>query len=58
MLPATVTALEDGLACIQALRKDEREAARRELKVQIKQAEREGRMQDALRMMQHLGKIN
>jgi DNA primase len=49
------TALEDGLACIGALRKEEREAARRELKVQIKQAEREGRMQEALRLMQQLG---
>jgi DNA primase len=54
---ATSAALEDGLACINALRKDEREAGRRELKIRIKQAEREGRIQDALRMMQQLGEF-
>ena len=54
---STETALEDGLACIAAMRKEERDAARRELKGLIKQAEREGRMHDALRMMQELGDL-
>jgi len=47
--------LENGRACLNALLRDEREARRRELKVRIRQAEREGRMQDALRLMSELG---
>jgi DNA primase len=54
---ATSTGLEDGLACISALRKDERDAARRDLKIRIKQAEREGRIHDALQMMKQLGEF-
>jgi DNA primase len=53
----TATALEDGLACIHALRREEREAARRDLKLQIKNAEREGRMKDALHLMRQLGEL-
>jgi len=45
---------EDGLACLEALRRDERDAGRRDLKAQIKLAEREGRMHDALRLMSEL----
>lgn len=55
---SSTTVLEDGLACIEALRKDEREATRRELKAHIKLAEREGRLQDALRLMSELGKFS
>jgi DNA primase len=51
------TALEDGLACIEAMRRDERETARKDIKAQIKKAEREGRMSDALRLMGQLGNL-
>jgi DNA primase len=54
---ASETALEDGLACIEALRRDERDAVRRELKLKIKAAERENRMADALRLMSELAKL-
>ena len=36
--------LEDGLACVEAMRRDEHEATRRDLKARIKLAEREGRI--------------
>ncbi len=55
---AAVPSPEDGMACVEALRKDEREAFLRELKAGIKQAEREGRMQDALRLMAELSNHN
>ncbi|HEX4276049.1 MAG TPA: DNA primase [Bryobacteraceae bacterium] len=48
---------EDGLACIEALRRDDRESARRELKSRIKSAEREGRLGDALALMQQLSQF-
>jgi hypothetical protein len=46
--------LEDGLACIAAWKRETREETKRELKAQIKQAEREGRFEDALRLMKQL----
>jgi len=46
--------LEDGLACIEAVRREEHESIRRELKARIKLAEREGRMSDALQLMTQL----
>jgi DNA primase len=46
--------LEDGLACIEAVRREEHESIRRELKARIKLAEREGRMSDALQLMSQL----
>jgi DNA primase len=49
--------LEDGLACIDAVRREERESIRRELKARIKLAEREGRMEDALQLMGQLTTI-
>jgi DNA primase len=48
--------LEDGLACIAAWRREIDAETQRDLKAQVKQAEREGRMEDALRLMQKLGK--
>lgn len=49
--------LEDGLACVEALRRDDREATLRELKSRIKSAEREGRLGDALALMQQLSQF-
>jgi DNA primase len=49
--------LEDGLACVEALRRDDRETALRELKTRIKSAEREGRMSEALALMQQLSQL-
>ncbi len=40
------TTIEDGLACVDALRREDREAALRELKSRIKSAEREGRLSE------------
>jgi DNA primase len=50
--------LEDGLACVEALRRVERENLIRELKTQIKSAEREGRIKDALDLANQLSKVN
>jgi len=52
----TVASLEDGLACIEAWRRESGGEAQRDLKAQIRQAEREGRFEDALRLMTELGK--
>jgi DNA primase len=51
------TTVEDGLACVAALRRDDREAVVRELKGRIKAAEREGRMSEALALMQQLSQV-
>ncbi len=50
--------LEDGLACVAALRREGLETMRRELKARIKSAEREGRLHEALELanqLQHIG---
>ncbi len=47
--------LEDGLACIAAWKRETHGETQRDLKAQIKQAEREGRFEDALRLMKNLG---
>jgi hypothetical protein len=46
--------IEDGLSCLAALQLDEQESALRDLRARIKSAEREGRIQDALTLMQQL----
>jgi DNA primase len=46
--------LEDGLACVEALQREARESIRRNLKVRIKSAEREGRMNEALELIREL----
>ncbi|HEX4136534.1 MAG TPA: DNA primase [Bryobacteraceae bacterium] len=46
--------VEDGMACVEALRRDDREAVLRDLKSRIKSAEREGRFSEALALMQQL----
>src|SRR6185312_4062154 len=51
---AAEATLADGVACIDALRRDDRETTLRELKSRIKSAEREGRLNDALALMQQL----
>jgi DNA primase len=50
-------AIEDGLACIEALRRDAKESMIRELKSHIRTAEREGRLNDALALMQQLSQF-
>jgi DNA primase len=52
----TGASVEDGLACIEAWRREIQGQAQRDMKTQIKQAEREGRFEDALRLMEQLGK--
>jgi DNA primase len=51
------TSLDDGLACVEALRRDDREAVIRELKSRIKSAEREWRIGEALALMQQLSQF-
>jgi DNA primase len=46
--------LEDGFACVEALRREHRETTLRELKSRIRSAEREGRLAEALSLMQQL----
>jgi DNA primase len=54
---ANPASIEDGAACVEALRRGDTETIRRDLKSQIKAAEREGRMQDAIALMQRLSEI-
>jgi len=54
---ASSPTLEDGMACIEALRRAHREVAARELKTRIKAAEREGRIQEAIELTQQLSHI-
>ena len=49
--------LEDGLNCIAALRREEKEAAVRDLKARIRSAEREGRLQEALDLARQLSAV-
>lgn len=49
----TIT-MGDGLACVEALRREDREAMRRDLKSRIQSAEREGRVGEAMDLMQQL----
>jgi DNA primase len=49
--------LEDGLACVEALRRDDRDTMVRDLKTRIKSAEREGRINEALALMQQLSRF-
>lgn len=49
--------LEDGLACLEALRKGDRNTVIRELKNRIRQAEREGRLQEAMALAQELSSL-
>ena len=51
----SLASLEDGLACIEAWKRETHGEIQRDLKAQIKQAEREGRFEDALRLMSQLG---
>lgn len=49
--------LEDGRACIDALQHTDRESTIRELKLRIKSAEREGRINDAMELARQLSQI-
>ena len=51
----SIASVSDGLACISAWRRDTHGETQRDLKSQIKQAEREGRFEDALQLMKQLG---
>ena len=53
----TEATIEDGIACLEALRRDDRESALRDLKTRIKSAEREGRFNEALALMQQLSQM-
>lgn len=52
----SLASIEDGLACIEAWKREIHGETQRDLKAQIKQAEREGRFEDALRLMTQLSK--
>jgi len=52
----SVTA-EDGAACIDKMRRDDRETIARDLKARIKIAEREGRISDAFELMRTLSEL-
>lgn len=49
-----VSSIEDGIACIEALRQAHRENSIRDLKARIKSAEREGRIQEAIDLARQL----
>jgi DNA primase len=49
--------LERALACLEALERSEREADRAALKARIKQAERAGMLEEALRITEELGRL-
>ena len=51
---ASSVSLEDGLAAIAALEREDQEATRRELIARIRAAEREGNMTEALKLMSEL----
>jgi hypothetical protein len=55
---ASGSTVEDGLACIAAWRQESHGDAQRDLKAQIRLAEREGRFDDALRMMGELKRFS
>ncbi len=57
VLDAGTATLEDGLACIAALRKEDRDTIIRDLKSRIKAAEREGKIADALDLIRQLNKL-
>lgn len=48
---------QDGIACVESLRKEEWEAMRRDLRSRIRTAERNGDMSDALALMQELADL-
>lgn len=48
---------QDGIACVESLRKEEWEAMRRDLRSRIRTAERNGNMSDALALMQELADL-
>jgi DNA primase len=50
--------LEDGLACVDALRRADNENMVRELKARIKSAEREGRLTEALQLARELSELH
>jgi DNA primase len=50
--------LEDGLACVEALRRADHENTLRDLKSRIKSAEREGRLLEALQLAQELSELS
>ena len=49
-----VVTLENGLACVEKLRREDRDAKTRDLKSRIQAAEREGRFNEALDLMKQL----
>jgi hypothetical protein len=58
VLDAGAATIEDGLACLDALRKEDRESVRRELKMRIKNAEREGKIAEALELIRLLNELS
>ena len=57
VLDAQSATIEDGEACVVALRRGDQETLRRDLKARIKTAEREGRMAEALDLYSQLSTL-
>jgi hypothetical protein len=53
---ADAATFENGMACVHALRRADRENLIRELKTRIRAAEREGRIQEAMDLAQQLSR--
>jgi DNA primase len=56
--PAAESTLDDGIACLEKLRREDRESALRDLKNRIKTAEREGKIAEALSLMCQLSQFS
>lgn len=57
VLGAGAATVEDGMACLAALKREDKGAEVRELKTRIKAAEREGRMAEALELARQLSQL-
>lgn len=57
VLDAPLASIEDGMACIEALRREEKKTARSDLKTRIREAERAGRIEEAIALTHELGAL-
>ena len=57
VLGASTGTVEDGMACLAALKREDKGAEVRELKTRIKAAEREGRLAEALELARQLSQL-
>ncbi len=57
VLDSSPASIEDGQACVAALKREDKETIRRELKARIRTAEREGRMAEAMDLAGELSRL-